>query len=168
MTSISLGARSTFGLYLKPVIADLGTGREMFSIAIAIQNPVWGLSQPFAGAIADKYGAPRVLSNSAATVTVSVTDISALTTSDYRLDYDGATYTLTRVSDSAVAYSGALFPPPAAVDGLSFTLAGAPAAGDSFLVQPTRAAARDFAATTLRPPRTRERSSATSSSSANR
>lgn len=62
MTSISLGARSTFGLYLKPVIADLGTGREMFSIAIAIQNLVWGLSQPFAGAIADKYGASRVLS----------------------------------------------------------------------------------------------------------
>lgn len=95
--------------------------------------------------LANPAGAPRVLSNSAATVTVSVTDISALTASDYRLDYDGATYTLMRLSDSSVAYSGALFPPPAAVDGLSFTLAGAPAAGDSFLVQPTRAAARDFA-----------------------
>ncbi|MDH4144652.1 MAG: MFS transporter [Acidimicrobiia bacterium] len=62
ITSIGLGARSTFGLYLDPVIADLGTGRGMFSLAIAIQNIVWGLSQPFAGAIADRYGAARVLS----------------------------------------------------------------------------------------------------------
>ncbi|MFN0029712.1 MAG: MFS transporter [Acidimicrobiales bacterium] len=61
ITSIGLGARSTFGLYLDPVIADLGTGRGMFSLAIAIQNIVWGLSQPFAGAIADRYGAARVL-----------------------------------------------------------------------------------------------------------
>lgn len=62
ITSITLGARSTFGLYLKPVIGDLGTGREMFSLAIAIQNLVWGFSQPFAGAIADRYGSARVLS----------------------------------------------------------------------------------------------------------
>lgn len=62
ITSIGLGARSTFGLYLDPVITDLGTGRGMFSLAIAIQNIVWGLSQPFAGAIADRYGAARVLS----------------------------------------------------------------------------------------------------------
>lgn len=61
ITSITLGARSTFGLYLDPVIAELGTGRGMFSLAIAIQNIVWGLSQPFAGAIADRYGAARVL-----------------------------------------------------------------------------------------------------------
>ncbi len=62
ITSVGLGARSTFGLYLDPVIEDLGTGRGMFSLAIAIQNIVWGLSQPFAGAIADRYGAARVLS----------------------------------------------------------------------------------------------------------
>lgn len=62
ITSISLGARSTFGLYLDPVIAELGTGRSMFSLAVAIQNIVWGLSQPIAGAVADRYGAARVLS----------------------------------------------------------------------------------------------------------
>ena len=62
ITSISLGARATFGLYLDPVIADLGTGRSMFSLAVAIQNIVWGLSQPIAGAVADRYGAARVLS----------------------------------------------------------------------------------------------------------
>ena len=53
ITSISLGARSTFGLYLDPVIAELGTGRSMFSLAVAIQNIVWGLSQPIAGAVAE-------------------------------------------------------------------------------------------------------------------
>ena len=62
ITSVGLGARATFGLYLDPVIADLGTGRGMFSLAVAIQNIVWGLSQPVAGAVADRYGAARVLS----------------------------------------------------------------------------------------------------------
>jgi predicted MFS family arabinose efflux permease len=62
ITSVGLGARATFGLYLDPVITDLGTGRGMFSLAVAIQNIVWGLTQPVAGAIADRYGAARVLS----------------------------------------------------------------------------------------------------------
>ena len=61
ITSIGLGARATFGVYLDPVITDLGTGRGMFSLAIAIQNIIWGLTQPVAGAIADRYGAARVL-----------------------------------------------------------------------------------------------------------
>jgi flagellar hook-associated protein 1 FlgK len=95
--------------------------------------------------LASPTGSPRVLTSSAATVTASVTDVSALTTSDYRLDYNGATYSLLRLSDNAVVYSGAAFPPAAAVDGVTYTLAGAPAAGDSFLIQPTRAAANDFA-----------------------
>lgn len=41
--------------------SDLGWGRETFALAIALQNLVWGLSQPFAGMIADKHGAGRVL-----------------------------------------------------------------------------------------------------------
>lgn len=40
---------------------DLGWGRETFSFAIALQNLVWGLAMPFAGAIADRFGAARVL-----------------------------------------------------------------------------------------------------------
>jgi MFS family permease len=61
ITSIGLGARSTFGLYLDPVIESLGTDRGMFSLAIAVQNLVWGLSQPLAGAVADRFGSARVL-----------------------------------------------------------------------------------------------------------
>ena len=59
--TIALGVRHNFGLYLQPMTMDLGIGREVFSFAIAIQNIVYGLAQPFTGMIADKFGAARVL-----------------------------------------------------------------------------------------------------------
>jgi predicted MFS family arabinose efflux permease len=59
--TVALGVRHNFGLYLQPMTADLGIGRETFSIAIAIQNLLYGLAQPFTGMIADKFGAARVL-----------------------------------------------------------------------------------------------------------
>jgi MFS family permease len=59
--TISLGTRHNFGLYLPPMTADLGWGRQTFSFAIAIQNLVYGLATPLAGMIVDKYGAARVL-----------------------------------------------------------------------------------------------------------
>ncbi|HKA40233.1 MAG TPA: MFS transporter [Burkholderiales bacterium] len=59
--TISLGTRHTFGLYLPPMTLDLGWSRETFAIALAIQNLVYGVAQPFTGMISDKYGAPRVL-----------------------------------------------------------------------------------------------------------
>jgi MFS family permease len=59
--TLSLGVRHNFGLYLQPMTMDLGMGRETFAVAIAIQNLVYGLAQPFTGMIADKYGTARVL-----------------------------------------------------------------------------------------------------------
>ena len=59
--TIALGVRHNFGLYLQPVTMDLGIGRETFAFAIAIQNLVYGLAQPFTGMIGDKYGTARVL-----------------------------------------------------------------------------------------------------------
>jgi MFS family permease len=59
--TIALGTRHTFGLYLAPMTLDLGWSRETFAIALAIQNLVYGVAQPFTGMISDKYGAPRVL-----------------------------------------------------------------------------------------------------------
>ena len=53
ISAIGLGVRSTFGVYLDPVSESLGTGRGVFSLAVAIQNLLWGLSQPVAGAVAD-------------------------------------------------------------------------------------------------------------------
>jgi MFS family permease len=59
--TLSLGTRHSFGLYLPPMTLDLGWSRETFAIALAIQNLVYGLATPFAGMIADKFGAPRAL-----------------------------------------------------------------------------------------------------------
>ena len=58
---LALGTRQSFGLFLRPMTLDLGCGRGVFSFAIALQNLVWGLGMPLAGAIADRYGAGRVL-----------------------------------------------------------------------------------------------------------
>ncbi|MDP1675200.1 MAG: flagellar hook-associated protein FlgK, partial [Burkholderiales bacterium] len=78
-----------------------------------------------------------------AVIGAALADASALTTSSYRLSYDGTDYRLTRLSDNTTTTYAAL---PQTVDGLTFTLAsGTAAAGDSFLIEPTRYAARDFA-----------------------
>ncbi|MFQ5958411.1 MAG: MFS transporter [Alphaproteobacteria bacterium] len=58
---VSFGIRTSFGIFLQPVSDDLGWGREVFALAIALQNLIWGLSQPVAGAFADKYGSGRVI-----------------------------------------------------------------------------------------------------------
>ena len=59
--TLALGTRHTFGLYLPPMTLDLKWDRETFAIALALQNLVYGAATPFAGMIADKYGAPRIL-----------------------------------------------------------------------------------------------------------
>jgi predicted MFS family arabinose efflux permease len=58
---LAMGIRHGFGLFLQPISADLHWGRETFALAIAVQNLVWGLTQPFTGMIADKYGSGRVV-----------------------------------------------------------------------------------------------------------
>ena len=58
---LSMGLRSSFGLFLRPVSADLGWGREIFAFGMALQNLLWGVFQPVAGAIADRFGAGRVI-----------------------------------------------------------------------------------------------------------
>ena len=59
--ALSLGIRHGFGLFLPPMSAEFGWGREVFAFAIALQNLIWGLAQPFAGALADRYGAQRTV-----------------------------------------------------------------------------------------------------------
>ena len=55
--ALSLGVRHGFGLFLAPMSTEFGWGRETFAFAIALQNLIWGLAQPFAGALADRLGA---------------------------------------------------------------------------------------------------------------
>lgn len=59
--ALSLGTRHGFGLFLSPMSSDFGWGREVFAFAIALQNLLWGLAQPFAGALADRYGSARIV-----------------------------------------------------------------------------------------------------------
>ncbi len=59
--ALILALRHGFGLFLPPMSAEFGWGRETFAFAIALQNLLWGLSQPFAGALADRFGAARVM-----------------------------------------------------------------------------------------------------------
>lgn len=59
--TLAMGIRHGFGLFLQPMSADLHWGRETFALALAVQNLMWGATQPFAGMLADKYGSGRVL-----------------------------------------------------------------------------------------------------------
>src|SRR5690606_15297975 len=61
IAAVTNGIRTTFGLFTLPMTAELGLSREAWGMAMAIQNLVWGATQPFAGAIADKYGTARVI-----------------------------------------------------------------------------------------------------------
>jgi MFS family permease len=59
--SLSMGIRSTFGLFQAPMNMELGFGRETFGFAMALQQLLWGLFQPICGMVADRYGSGRVL-----------------------------------------------------------------------------------------------------------
>lgn len=59
--TLAMGIRHGFGLFLQPMTSELHWGREIFALAMALQNIVWGATQPFAGLVADKYGTGRVV-----------------------------------------------------------------------------------------------------------
>nr|WP_315479961.1 MFS transporter [uncultured Rhodoferax sp.] len=61
IVTLSMGIRHGFGLWLQPITQAQGWTRETFAFAIAIQNLVWGLSGIFAGMVADRFGAFRVV-----------------------------------------------------------------------------------------------------------
>ncbi len=54
---ISLGFRQALGLFLTPITAEAGVGRETFALGMGLMNLVWGFGAPFAGAVTDRYGA---------------------------------------------------------------------------------------------------------------
>ncbi len=59
--SICMGLRQSLGLFMRPMTLDLGISAATFGFSIALQNIVWGVSQPFVGALADRYGPRPVL-----------------------------------------------------------------------------------------------------------
>jgi predicted MFS family arabinose efflux permease len=59
--SICMGLRQSLGLFMRPMTVDAGISAATFGFAIALQNIVWGLAQPFVGALADKHGPRPIL-----------------------------------------------------------------------------------------------------------
>ena len=58
---LSMGTRQSFGLFQTPVSESFGIGLATFSLSLALQNLLWGISQPVVGALADKFGSGRVI-----------------------------------------------------------------------------------------------------------
>jgi MFS family permease len=58
---LATGPRTTMGFFLTPMTTEFGWSREVFALAIAIQNLAWGIGQPFVGMLADRFGTARVL-----------------------------------------------------------------------------------------------------------
>src|SRR5262245_21616168 len=53
---LSFGPRSALGFFVQPMGHEFAWGRDVFGLALAVQNLLWGLGQPVAGAIADRFG----------------------------------------------------------------------------------------------------------------
>jgi MFS family permease len=58
---LSFGPRSSLGFFIQPISREFSWGRDIFGLALAVQNLLWGLGQPIAGAIADRFGVLRVM-----------------------------------------------------------------------------------------------------------
>lgn len=61
IAAVTNGIRTSFGLFTLPMSTELGFSRESWGLAMAIQNLAWGIAQPFAGGLADRYGTARVI-----------------------------------------------------------------------------------------------------------
>lgn len=152
----NLGAYLTFrDQTLEPARNALGRVAIGLATSINQQNQ---MGQDLNGALGGNIfnaAAPRVSvganNTGGATVSATISSVSALTTSDYQLKFDGTNYSMTRLTDNVVTSLGATLP-GLSVDGISASIAtGAMNAGDSFLIRPTANAARDIAVMTTDP-----------------
>ncbi len=155
----NLGAHLNFrDQSLEPARNALGRVALAFAASINQQNQSGQDLNGVLGGSLLNAAAPRVDkgANNTGTATLSATiaSVSALTTSDYQVRFDGVNYSMTRLSDNTVTNLGATLLPAPTVDGFTVGLvSGAMNAGDSFLVRPTANAARDIAVMTTDPTR---------------
>jgi MFS family permease len=77
---VSFGPRSSLGFFLTPLSQEQHWGRDVFSVALAIQNLLWGIGQPLAGGIADRFGANRVMMVGAALYALGLALMARATT----------------------------------------------------------------------------------------
>lgn len=80
IVTLSMGIRHGFGLWLQPVTQSQGWSRETFAFAIAIQNLAWGVSGVFAGMLADRFGAFKVIVGGALLYALGLAGMATATT----------------------------------------------------------------------------------------
>lgn len=132
---ITVGTRQSFGLYLAPMSKELGWGREVFSFAIALQNVFWGLSQPFIGAIADRYGSGRVLAAGGAAYALGLYVMAGAAT-DIELHLGAGLLIGVALSATgfAIVFSAVAKVAPPERQGLALGIAGAVGSAGQFVV----------------------------------
>jgi MFS family permease len=102
IVTLSMGIRHGFGLWLQPITMDRGWTRETFAFAIAIQNIAWGVAGPFAGVLADRFGAFRVLVAGAVLYALGLVGMAASTSG---LGFTGSTGLLLGMAQSGTTYA---------------------------------------------------------------
>lgn len=157
----NLGAYLTFrDQTLEPSRNALGRVALGLAVSVNQQNQMGQDLNGVLGGNLFTVGAPKVSPSannvSAATLSASITDVTALTTSDYQLRYDGTNYSVVRLSDNTVTNVGTTAAPPVTpatttVDGFSFSLSAAMSAGDSFQIRPTANGASGISVATTDP-----------------
>ena len=110
ISMMSFGPRSILGLFLTPQSQANGWDRDVFGLAIAIQNILWGLGQPFAGMLADRFGIMRVLCGGAILYAVGLA-MMAYSTTPLMLDISAGV--LHRFRARRLAPSASCSPPSA-------------------------------------------------------
>ncbi len=99
--AIAFGIRATFGLFLNPISADLGWSIGTLSFAFALQNLLWGVAQPFAGALADSKGATKVVAGG---LLLYAAGLVMMAWSDSLLLFDASTGLIIGMAQSAVGF----------------------------------------------------------------
>ncbi|HSI49204.1 MAG TPA: MFS transporter [Ideonella sp.] len=102
IVTLSMGIRHGFGLWLAPITMERGWTRETFAFALAIQNIAWGVAGPFAGMLADRFGAYRVLIVGAGLYALGLV-LMALSTSG--LAFTGSAGLLLGMAQSGTTYA---------------------------------------------------------------
>ena len=108
ISAIGFGPRAALGLFLTPMTAANSWSREVFSLALAIQVIVWGAAQPFAGAVADRFGVLRVLSAGALLYCIGLS-MMAYSTTPVMLDVSAGVLTGLGIAGSSFALVIAAF-----------------------------------------------------------
>ena len=135
--AVGFGPRAALGLFLTPMSSTYGWGREVFSLALAIQVIVWGTAQPFVGAIADRFGTVRVLSAGAVLYCLGLA-LMAYSTTPGMLDLSAGVLTGLGIAGSSftlvIAAFGKLM--PAHMRSLAFGAGTAAGSFGQFLFSP--------------------------------